>query len=65
MRKLTNGFEGERAGSYTAVNSHMAGGALELVKQLCRLKQVVSYGDFKPLLMNFDERVKPSELGCG
>ena len=38
---------------------------LELVKQLCRLKQVVSYGDFKPLLMNFDERVKRSELGCG
>ena len=25
----------------------------------------VSYGDFKPLLMNIDERVKPSELGCG
>ena len=22
-------------------------------------------GDFKPLLMNFDERVKRSELGCG
>ena len=27
--------------------------------------QVVSYGDFKPLLMNFDERVKRSELGYG
>jgi hypothetical protein len=65
MRKLTNGFESERAASYTAVNSHMAGGVLELVKQLCRLKQVVSYGDFKPLLMNIDERVKRSELGCG
>ncbi len=65
MRKLTNGFRSERAGSYTAVNSHMAGGVLELVKQLCRLKQVVSYGDFKPLLMNIDERVKRSELGCG
>ena len=41
--------------SYTAVNSHMAGGVLELVNQLYKWKQVVSYGDFKPLLMNIDE----------
>ena len=40
VRKLTNGFEGERAGSYTAVNSHMAGGVLELVNQLYKWKQV-------------------------